>query len=128
MEPLLAPGDYLITRLLSPGRPPRRGDLVVYRNGDRFLIKRVIGLPGDTIMIDGGVVIIDGTPFTEPWWSAATRPDGAWAVPPDSWFVLGDNRSDSASDSRSVGPVAGQVLHSVAVARYRPLRKIRRLP
>ena len=127
MEPLLEPGDYLITRLLRPGRHPRRGDLIVYRNGDRFLIKRVIGLPGETLMIEGGVLMIDGTPFVEPWWSAATRPDGAWTVPPDYWFVLGDNRPHSTADSRSGGPVGSPALHSVAVARYRPLRKIRRL-
>lgn len=127
MEPLLEPGDYLITRLLRPRRHPRRGALVVYQNGERFLIKRVIGLPGETVTIEGGVLIIDGTPLVEPWWSAATRPDGAWTVPPDSWFVLGDNRPHSATDSRSAGPVGSGALHSVALARYRPLRKIRRL-
>ena len=127
MAPLLAPGDYLITRLLQPGSAPRRGDLVVYRNGDRFLIKRVIGLPGESVTIEGGVLMIDRKPFAEPWWSAATRPDGAWTVPPDSWFVLGDNRPDSAGDSRSAGPIGTAALHSIAVARYRPLRKIRRL-
>ena len=71
---------------------------------------------------------IDGTPFIEAWWSAATRPDGEWPVPADSWFVLGDNRPDSAHDSRSRGPVSREALHSVAVARYRPLRRARRLP
>ena len=127
MAPLLAPGDYLITRLLRPGRHPRRGDLVVYRNGELFLIKRVIGLPGETVTIEGGVLSIDGEPFAEPWWPAATRPDGMWTVPLDSWFVLGDNRPDSAHDSRSAGTVGSQALHSVAVARYRPLHKIGRL-
>lgn len=128
MAPLLAPGDYLITRLLRPGREPGRGDLVVYRSEDRFLIKRVIGLPGETVTIEGGVLMIDGRPFAEAWWSAATRPDGTWTVPPDSWFVLGDNRPDSAGDSRSTGPIDSPALHSIAVARYRPLRRIRRLP
>lgn len=128
MAPLLMPGDYLITRLFRFGRLLRRGDLVVYRNGDGFLIKRVIGLSGETVEIDGGMLTIGGSPLVEPWWSAATRPDGTWTVPPNSWFVLGDNRPHSASDSRSAGPVSRRALHSVAVARYRPLRKIRRLP
>ena len=127
MAPLLAPGDYLITRLLRPDVLLRRGDIVVYRQGDRFRIKRVIGLPEETITIEGGVLAINGTPFAEPWWSAATRPDGTWTTEPDNWFVLGDNRPYSASDSRSVGPVGRRELHSVALVRYRPLRRIRRL-
>lgn len=127
MAPFLAPGDYLITRLLRPGLRPRRGNLVVYRNRDRFLIKRVIGLPGETVAIEGGVLAIDGSTFVEPWWSAATRPDGVWTLPAESWFVLGDNRPHSGSDSRYAGPVRSQDLHSIAVARYRPLRKVRLL-
>ena len=128
MAPVLAPGDYLLTRLIRAGRQPRRGDIVVYRSGDRFLIKRVVGLPGETVQIEGGVLVIDGTPFVEPWWSAATRPDGEWHVSADCWFVLGDNRSDSANDSRSSGPISRGALHSVVAARYWPLRGVRRLP
>ena len=128
MAPLLLPGDYLITSRYRARRDLKRGDIVVFRTADRFLIKRVVGLPGETVQIAGGVLNIDGTPLAEPWWSAATRPDGSWTVPPDSWFVLGDNRPDSAGDSRSIGPISSEALHSVAVARYRPLRRIRRLP
>ena len=128
MEPLLAPGDYLLTRLIRTGREPRRGEIVVFRSDDRYLVKRVIGLPGETVKIEAGVLVIDGAPFTEPWWSAATRPDKEWHIPVDSWFVLGDNRADSAHDSRSVGPISRDALHSVAVARYWPLRRVRRLP
>ena len=128
MAPVLAPRDYLLTRLIRGGREPRRGNIVVFQAGDRFLLKRVVGLPGETVKIEGGVLLIDGTPFAEPWWSAATRPDGLWTVPADSWFVLGDNRADSANDSRSRGPVSRGALHSVAVARYWPLRGVRRLP
>ncbi len=127
MTPLLAPGDHLITRLLRPGFLPLRGNLVIYRDDDRYLIKRVIGLPGESVTIDGGILLIDGQTFSEPWWSAATRPDGIWTIPADSWFVLGDNRPHSHSDSRSTGPVRTGDLHSVAVARYRPIKRIRRL-
>ena len=128
MAPLLAPGDYLLTRLIRTGRHPKRGDVVVFRSADRYLIKRVIGLPGETVGIEAGVLTIDGTPLVEPWWSAATRPDGEWPVPAGSWFVLGDNRIDSAHDSRSKGPIGRKALHSVALARYLPLRRARRLP
>ena len=128
MEPLLAPGDYLLTRRVRNGRVPRRGDIVVFRSGPRYLMKRVIGLPGETVRIEAGVLLIDGTPFADPWWPAATRPDQEWRVPADSWFVLGDNRSHSADDSRSRGPVSREALHSVAIARYWPFRGVRRLP
>ena len=128
MEPLLAPGDYLLTRLIRNGRVPGRGDIVVFRSGPRYLLKRVIGLPGETVSVAAGVLVIDGTPLDEPWWSAATRPDGHWPVPPDSWFVLGDNRADSANDSRSSGPIDRDGIDSVVVARYWPLRRARRLP
>ncbi len=128
MAPLLKPGDRLITRLLHSRSLPRRGDLVVYEDGDRYLIKRIVGLPGERIMINGGIILIDGETFHDPWWSAATRPDGAWTLPADCWFVLGDNRPHSTRDSRSTGPVHVRDLHSVAVARYRPIRRIRRFP
>lgn len=126
MAPLLAPGDYLLTRLTRTGRELRRGEIVVFRSDDRYLVKRVIGLPGETVSVKAGVLMIDGTPLEEPWWSAATRPDGRWPVPADSFFVLGDNRTDSAHDSRWSGPITAEAIHSVAVARYWPLRRVRR--
>ena len=128
MEPLLAPGDYLLTRIFRASRQLGRGDIVVFRSGPRYLVKRVIGLPGETVSVEAGVAMIDGTPFDDLWWPAATRPDGRWHVPEDSFFVLGDNRTDSAHDSRSSGPITADSIHSVAVARYWPLRRRRRLP
>ena len=128
MEPLLAPGDYLLTRRIRNGRAPRRGDVIVFGTGDRYLVKRVIGLPGETVSVEAGVLMIDGAPFDDPWWSAATRPDGHWPVPQGSFFVFGDNRSGSAHDSRSSGPITCEKIHSVAVARYWPLSGVRRLP
>ena len=128
MGPLLAPGDYLLTRRIRTGRVLGRGDIVVFRSGHRHMVKRVIGLPGETVSVDAGIVMIDGAALHEPWWPAATRPDGRWTVPEDSFFVLGDNRTDSAHDSRSSGPITRDAMHSVAIARYWPLRRLRRLP
>lgn len=128
MAPLLAPGDYLLARPIRTGRELGRGDIVVFLSGHRHLVKRVIGLPGETVSIDGGVVMIGGAALHEPWWSAATRPDGHWTVPEDSFFVLGDNRTDSAHDSRSSGPITREAVHSVVTARYWPLRRLRRIP
>ena len=124
MTPALEPGDYLITA--APGRRgPRRGDIAVFRSNGLYLIKRVIGLPGEQVKIEGGVIIIDGAPFDDPWWAGATRPDGEWRVPDGAWFVLGDNRPRSDLDSRSAGPVERRNLHSIALARYRPAGRAR---
>lgn len=122
MSPALAPGDCLIT--VRPGRRgPRRGDLAVFRAGGRRLIKRVVGLSGERIRIEGGVVSIDGAPLAEPWWAGATRPNGEWRIPEGAWFVMGDNRPASSLDSRTIGPVDGRDIRSVALFRYLPLRR-----
>lgn len=122
MSPALAPGDCLIT--VRPGRRgPRRGDIAVFRAGGRRLIKRVIGLPGERIRIEGGIVAVDGAPLAEPWWAGATRPNGEWRIPAGAWFVMGDNRPRSGLDSRTIGPVDRRDLHSIALFRYLPLRR-----
>ena len=126
MSPALAPGDCLIT--VRPGRRgPRRGDMAVFRAGGRHLIKRVIGLPGERIRIEGGIVAVDGAPLAEPWWAGATRPNGEWRIPAGAWFVMGDNRPRSGLDSRTIGPVDRRDLHSIALFRYLPLRRAGRL-
>ncbi len=87
---------------------PRRGDIVVIDmpGQEEMLIKRVVGLPGETIEVRRGKVYIEGEPIEEPW---ATRPGGGsygpQTIPPLHVFVLGDNRGAS-NDSRSFGPVA----------------------
>lgn len=122
MSPALASGDCLIT--VRPGRRgPRRGDIAVFRSGGRRLIKRVIGLPGERIRIEGGIVAVDGAPLAEPWWAGATRPNGEWRIPAGAWFVMGDNRPRSGLDSRTIGPVDRRDLHSIALFRYLPLRR-----
>lgn len=87
---------------------PRRGDVVVIDAPDQseMLIKRVVGLPGETIELRDGQVYIDGEPLTEPW---AVNPGGGnygpLTIPPLHVFVMGDNRGAS-NDSRNFGPVA----------------------
>jgi len=88
---------------------PRRGDIVVIRpsdqEGEDLLIKRVIGLPGETIEVRNGEVYIEGERLDEPW---TVRPGKSHysprTVPPLHVFVMGDNRGAS-NDSRNFGPV-----------------------
>jgi signal peptidase I len=90
---------------------PRRGDIVVFeypRDTSRDFIKRVIGLPGETVEVRNGQVLINGVPLNEPYLPESARPQmGSMApvrVPSDAVFVMGDNRGNS-SDSRSWGPL-----------------------
>ena len=87
---------------------PRRGDIVVIDLPDQseMLIKRVVGLPGETVEVRGGTVYIDGQELEEPW---ETNPGGGnygpTTIPPLHVFVFGDNRGAS-NDSRRFGPVS----------------------
>jgi signal peptidase I len=86
---------------------PRRGDVVTFDvpGEEEALIKRVVALPGETVEVQDGQVLINGQPLEEPW---TTQPGGPGylpaPVPPLHVFVLGDNRG-SSRDSRSFGPV-----------------------
>ncbi len=105
---------------------PRRGDIVVLNMPEQpdMLIKRVIGLPGETIELRDGQVYIDGKPLQEPW---ATNPGGGsygpLTIPPLHVFVMGDNRGAS-NDSRSFGPVSVDVIVGRAWFSYWPLQYV----
>ncbi len=109
MEPHIMSGEYvLINTLAYRFATPERNDIVAFRHDGEvpeIFIKRVIGLPGDRITIDDGTVAVNGTPLREPY---VRYPDGRSfpevTVPPDSVYVLGDNRANS-EDSRFFGPV-----------------------
>jgi signal peptidase I len=109
MEPTLHQDQFLIVNKLLyqlPGRDPERGDIVVFeypRAPDRDFIKRVIGLPGDTVEVRQGQVFINDQPIQEPYISAP--PTYSWGprmVSEGEYFVLGDNRNNS-SDSHTWG-------------------------
>lgn len=95
----------LVNRLVYYGSDPKFQDIVVFEptettkdevgRGDDML-KRVIGLPGDTVLISGGVLYINGEPIDEPYISAAMDYEyGPVEVPEDCVFLLGDNRNYS---------------------------------
>ncbi len=107
MEPNLHTAQRLVVEKVTYHlHGPRRGDIVVLdlpEAGPELLIKRVIGLPGETISGKGGQVFIDGVPLEEPY---VTSPGGRdipeQVVPPLHVFVMGDNRQFS-NDSRNFG-------------------------
>jgi signal peptidase I len=99
MTPTLQDGEYiLVNKLAYKTGEPTRGDIIVFIfpiNPQEDLIKRVIGLPGETVSVHNGVVSVDGVPLTEPYIASPPAYDGDWVVPEDQLFVLGDNRNDS---------------------------------
>ncbi len=123
MEPTLHTNDRVIVDKLSYRfHPPRRGDVVVVllSKNSPHLIKRIVGLPGETIAIHDGKVYINGQPLDEPYLKGPTK--GFMApvhIPPGHYFVLGDNRQAS-NDSRSFGPVSRDQILGRAVFRYWP--------
>jgi signal peptidase I len=99
MIPTLQNGEYiLVNKLAYQIGQPNRGDIIVFRlPGDESqdLIKRVIGLPGDTVRVSDGIVTINGEKLEEPYIAQNPVYFGEWTVPEGNLFVLGDNRNDS---------------------------------
>jgi signal peptidase I len=108
MEPTLHSSQRVVIEKVSYRlHGPRRGDIVVIDSPDQseMLIKRVVGLPGETIEVRNGRVIIDGEPLEETWTSRQGGGNfGPQTIPPLHVFVMGDNRGAS-NDSRNFGPV-----------------------
>ena len=154
MSPTLANGEYILVDKLSYSRfslgpleriipfvnseddgylftGPERGDVVVFiapgtTNTD--YIKRVIGLPGDTVEVRNGVVLVNRQPLSEPFidqaalysWPADGKPQ---TVPQGQYFVLGDNRNNS-SDSHVWGYVPADQIIGRALVTYWPASDI----
>ena len=134
MEPTISVGDrFFINRAVYKFSSPQRGDMIVFRTSasdDAALhIRRVIGLPGETVQISGGRILIDGEVYNEGKdFPMITNPGlAATAVTLESgeYFVLGDNRNNS-SDSRdpSVGILKRKDLLGRAWVRIYPFDKV----
>jgi signal peptidase I len=147
MTPTIVQGQYVLIDKISPHFSGyQRGDIIVfnpppaYSQGGVPFIKRVIGLPGDTVTLENGHVYvtpaggtavrlvepyvntdIDGTP--EPTKPNPATGQSEWVVPADSYFVMGDNRSVS-EDSRVFGPISRDLIIGRALLRYFPIDKI----
>jgi signal peptidase I len=107
----------------------RRGDTVVFwfpEDTTKSYIKRVIGLPGDTVEVEDGSVVINGTKLVENYVPTEYRDDRSYAkriVPPGEYFVLGDHRV-SSNDSRAWGFVPRNYIYGKAVFVFWPPEKI----
>ncbi len=146
MEPTLQIGDRILVDKLSYDlHGVGHADIVVFATPrDEYcagppvanLVKRVIGLPGETISLSAGQVYIDGTLLSEPWLPAATRmetfpgpsanPFGLtrpYKIPAGDVYVMGDNRTDSC-DSRFWGPIAESTIVGKVDLRIWPHSKL----
>jgi len=133
MVPTLEPGDIVIgLKSTIVGNGIERGDIVIvggaFSNGELY-VKRVIGLPGETISINDGEVYINGQKLEEPWLPSDEGFNSSGELSEvklgeNQYFVLGDNRFASL-DSRSFGPVTKQDIKAKVVLRIFPLDKIR---
>jgi len=124
MQPGLQTNEYvLVNKIAYLFHPPERGDVIVFHfplDTSQDFIKRVIGLPGDTITYNSSMVQVDGVVLNEPYISQASNPDAKTIkVPANDFFVMGDNRPAS-DDSRDWGFVPKEDLVGKAVLVYWP--------
>ncbi len=124
MEPTLHEGEFVVVnRLAYRWQEPERGDIIVFHfplNTQRRFIKRIIGLPGDTVVAQDGQISVNGFPLNEPYIADAPRYNGEWHVESDELFVLGDNRNNS-SDSQNWGTLPFGEIIGKAIVVYWPL-------
>ncbi len=130
MKPTLQPGELLlVNKLAYTLGEPHNGDVIVFHypgNPAEDYIKRLIGLPGDIVRVEGGMVYINGQPVDEPYIADDPTYRGEWEVPAGEYFVLGDNRNQS-SDSHSWGFVPEENIVGKALVVYWPIEQIKAL-
>ena len=123
MEPTLHSGEFVIVNKLTYKLGmPEIGDVVIFhypRDPEQEYVKRVIGLPGDQVVITDGKVYVNGQLLEEDYIAASPANEASWDIPEDAIFVLGDNRNNS-SDSHSWGTVPLKYVVGKAVFIYWP--------
>lgn len=137
MDPTFADGQYLIVDELSYRiTEPERGDVIIFRPPrapKEFYIKRIIGVPGDTVSIESGAVFVQHSggqkqqldePYAVP---RGNGQDASYTVGEEQYFVMGDNRPES-SDSRVWGLLPRENIVGRALVRLLPLQTISLFP
>lgn len=126
MSPTLLAGDYLLVRGVSASKQAlARGAVVVVadQRHEQRILKRVIGLPKEQITFTDGTLLIDGRSLLEPYLRGMPPylglDDSDYALGPDEYFVMGDNRAHS-TDSRHHGPLSWSQIVGRAVWRVLP--------
>ena len=127
MQPNFGTGQFIVvSRVNYLLGDPQRGEVVVFHypgNPQEDYIKRVVGLPGETVEIRDTQVYVDGIQLSEPYINEPCTPgicrDNVWELGEDEYFVMGDNRNHS-SDSRAFGAVTRDHIVGEALIRYWP--------
>lgn len=137
MEDTFHHNEYLIVDQLSYRfHEPERGDVIIFRyprDPSKYFIKRIIGMPGDTVTIENGVVQIanaaqpEGFVLDEPYITSDTGTHGTTTLGPGEYFVMGDNR-DESSDSRVWGVLEEDNIVGRAFLRLFPVDRAAVLP
>ena len=130
MEPLLEDGERIVVnKFVYRFRPIDRGDVVVFwypRDPSVSFIKRVVGLPGDTVEIRSGRLLVNDVRVEEDYLKPAFRDNDSYSavtVPKGFYYVLGDHRN-SSNDSRSWGEVPERYIYGRAVFRFWPVARL----
>ena len=130
MLPLLADGERIVVnKFVYRFQPIQRGDVVVFwypKDPSVSFIKRVVGVPGDTVELRSGALYVNNVRVEEDYLKLAFRDSDSYSavtVPKGFYYVLGDHRN-SSNDSRSWGEVPVKYIYGKAVFRFWPLVKI----
>jgi len=134
MTPALQPDDFLVLRAGPPRPDEAIGQIVAVHDprataGGRLFLKRIVGIPGDSLRVGGGSVQVNGRALHEPYATGDTPYEqhrGINRLEDGQYFLLGDNR-EASTDSRDFGPVAATAIIGTAVLRYWPPRRAGRL-
>ena len=116
-------------------RPLEHGDIVIFRHPEqptKLLIKRVIGLPNETLLLSNGYVLINQNRIEEPYVASQGNTYGSseitdnsdFLIPPDHYVLMGDNRKES-SDSRHIGAISTDLIIGRALLVFQPLKNFR---
>lgn len=132
MYPTFNDGDYLIVDQLSYRlSDPQRGSVIIFKypnDPSKFFIKRIIGLPGEKVVLENGVVTINDTEVLDSSYVDKTQKDNLEVVlSEDEYFVMGDNRAHS-SDSRSWGPLPEEFIVGRPLVQLLPITGLSLFP